>query len=469
MATFRLERVLTDSGWRENVLLRVDAAGFISALDDAGEEDAAEEDASAEVVRGTVIPGLCNAHSHAFQRAMAGLAEWRGPGKECAGDDSFWTWRERMYDLALRLSPDDLRAIATLLYIDMLKAGYTQVCEFHYVHHDETGAPYASPTALSEAIFQAAHESGIGLTHLPTLYQTADFGNVPPSDRQRRFLNTTADFLKLVEALDRLAAGQEQTGVGAAFHSLRAVPPQAMREVLAAVAESGRPLHIHIAEQRREVEACLAATGKRPVEWLLENAPVNERWSAVHATHMTGSETEALAQSGAVAVICPTTEANLGDGLFNLPDYLAAGGRIAIGSDSHVSVSATEELRWLEYGQRLRFEKRNVAASRGDPHTGARLWRLAAQGGALSAGVAVGRIAVGCRADLLVLNDNESGLAGLSGDTLLDAFIFSGKASAIRHVMVAGRWRVRDGWHAGEVTAATVYRHRVRRLLSAGA
>lgn len=457
MATFRLERVLTDSGWRENVRLCVDAAGIITALDDA---DVGDD--TAETVRGTVIPGLCNAHSHAFQRAMAGQAEWRG-----AGEDSFWTWRERMYDLALRIDPDDLRAIATLLYIDMLKAGYTQVCEFHYVHHDETGAPYASPAALSGAIFQAAHEAGIGLTHLPTLYQTADFGSVPPSERQRRFLNTTADFLKLVDGLDSLAAGQEQARVGVAFHSLRAVPPQAMQEVLAAVEKDGRPIHIHIAEQQREVEACLAATGKRPVEWLLENAPVNHRWSLVHATHMTDGETEALARCKAVAVICPTTEANLGDGLFNLPGYLAADGRIAIGSDSHVSVCATEELRWLEYGQRLRFEKRNVAACENDPHTGARLWRLAARGGAQSSGAALGRIAVGCRADLLVLNDNEPGLAGLSGDTLLDAFIFSGKASAIRHVMVAGRWRVQDGWHTGEVAAAAVYRHRVRRLLSA--
>ena len=461
MATFRLERVLTDSGWRENVALRVNDAGIITALDDAGAEDDA-----AEAVRGTAIPALCNAHSHAFQRAMAGQAEWRGTGKESAGEDSFWTWRERMYDLALRIDPDDLRAIATLLYIDMLKAGYTQVCEFHYVHHDESGAAYATPTALSEAIFQAAQEAGIGLTHLPTLYQTADFGSVPPSDRQRRFLNAPADFLKLVDQLDGLARGREQARVGVAFHSLRAVPLPAMQEVLAAVGGSGRPIHIHIAEQRREVEACLAATGRRPVEWLLENAPVDERWSLVHATHMTDSETEALARSKAVAVLCPTTEANLGDGLFNLPPYLAQNGRIAIGSDSHVSVCATEELRWLEYGQRLRFERRNVAASESDPHTGARLWRLAAEGGAQSAGVAMGRIAVGNRADLLVLNDNEPGLAGLRGDAVLDAFIFGCRPGAVRHVMAAGRWQVRDGWHAGEVTAAAIYRHRMRRLLS---
>lgn len=464
MATFRLERVLTDGGWRENVLLRVNDAGIITALDDAGEAAAADER-----VRGAVIPALCNAHSHAFQRAMAGQAEWRGPSKESAGGDSFWTWRERMYDLALRISPDDLRAIAALLYIDMLKAGYTQVCEFHYVHHDERGAACATPTALSEAIFQAAQETGIGLTHLPVLYQTADFGNAPPGERQRRFINTTADFLKLVEALDGLAARQPHANVGVAFHSLRAVPPEAMQDVLAAVKNDARPLHIHIAEQQREVEACLAATNKRPVEWLLENAAVNARWSLVHATHMTAGETEALAASGAVAVLCPTTEANLGDGLFNLPEFLAANGRLAIGSDSHVSVSATEELRWLEYGQRLRFQKRNVAACETDRHTGARLWRLAAEGGAQSAGVAMGRIAVGCRADLLVLDDNAPCLTGLSGDTLLDAFIFAGSPNTIRHVMAAGRWQVREGRHAGEAAAASAYRQTMLRLLSASA
>lgn len=449
MATFRLERVLTESGWRGNVLLRVDDAGFIAALEDAGEDDAAE------VVRGAVVPGLCNAHSHAFQRAMAGQAEWRG-----AEEDSFWTWRERMYDLALRLGPDDLRAIATLLYIDMLKAGYTQVCEFHYVHHDEAGAAYATPTALSDAIFQAAGEAGIGLTHLPVLYQTADFGGVPASERQRRFINSTAEFLKLVERLDGRGT------VGIAFHSLRAVPPEAMRDVLAAVTDS-RPIHIHIAEQQREVEACLAVCGKRPVEWLLENVNVNGRWSLVHATHMTPSETQALARTGAVAVLCPTTEANLGDGLFNLPDYLAANGCIAIGSDSHVSVSATEELRWLEYGQRLKLQKRNVAASPAAPHTGARLWRMAACGGAQAAGVPMGRIAVGQRADLVVLNDQSPLLAGLAGDAPLDAAVFAGGADVIRHVMVAGRWRVRDGRHAVEDSAAARYRQRVRRLLSA--
>lgn len=463
MATFRLERVLTEAGWRENVLLRVDDAGFIVAIEDVGDASASAE---AEVVRGTAVPALCNAHSHAFQRAMAGQAEWRGASQERGGDDSFWTWRERMYDLALRLSPADLRAIAAQLYIEMLKAGFTQVCEFHYVHHAENGAPYASPTALSEAIFEAAAETGIGLTHLPVLYQTADFGNVPASARQRRFLNATADFLKLAERLARLAENHPLANTGLAFHSLRAVPPEAMRDVLAAQREP-RPIHIHISEQRREVEACLAATGQRPVEWLLANAAVDERWSLIHATHMTAGETEALARSGAVAVICPTTEANLGDGLFALPQYLAAGGRIAIGSDSHVSVSATEELRWLEYGQRLMLEKRNVAASEQEPHTGARLWRLAASGGAQSAGVATGRIAVGCRADLLVLDDDAPALFGLSGNTLLDAFIFAGQPNPIRHVMAAGRWRVTNGRHAGEDAAATAYRQTMQRLLSA--
>lgn len=457
MATFRLERALTPEGWRDDVALSVNDAGIITAV-----EPGHAVAASAELVRGAVIPALCNAHSHAFQRAMAGQAEWRGPT-----EDSFWTWRERMYDLALRISPEDLQIIAAQLYVEMLKAGYTQVCEFHYVHHDETGAPYASPTALSEAIFAAARETGIGLTHLPTLYQTADFKSLNGTLRQRRFLNDADAFLELVGRLDTLAEKQNTARMGVAFHSLRAVPPEAMREVLAALGEKpGRPIHIHIAEQQREVDACLAATGQRPVEWLLDNAPVGEGWSLVHATHMTESETTALAKSGAVAVLCPTTEANLGDGLFPLPQYLAASGRIAIGSDSHVSISATEELRWLEYGQRLRLERRNIAASADEPHTGARLWRLAAEGGAQSAGVAMGEIAVGHRADLLVIDGDAPALAGLAGETLMDAFIFAGQPNAIRHVMVAGRWRVRNGWHEGEETCAVRYRQVMRRLLS---
>lgn len=457
MATFRLERVLTPDGWRDDMVLRVDSAGMI-----AGIEPADGRGGDHEIVRGVVIPALVNAHSHAFQRAMAGQAEWRG-----CSEDSFWTWRERMYDLALRLSPNDLHAIAAWLYVEMLKSGYTQVCEFHYVHHDAAGKPYATPAAMSEAIFRAAGEAGIGLTHLPTLYQTADFGNVAPSDHQRRFINATGDFLALVEAADALARGGEHARVGIAFHSLRAVPPEAMREVLAAIAGLARPIHVHVAEQQREVASCLAATGKRPVEWLLENAAVDARWSLVHATHMSEAETVALAQTGAVAVLCPTTEANLGDGLFNLPAYLAAGGRFAIGSDSHVSISPPEELRWLEYGQRLVLQRRNVAASPGDPHTGARLWRLAADGGAQAAGVALGRIAAGCRADLLVLDADAPHLAGLSGETLLDAFVFAGQPNPVRHVMVGGRWRVRDGRHAGEETAADRYRQTMRRLLAA--
>ncbi|MGK2286641.1 formimidoylglutamate deiminase [Pedomonas sp. V897] len=458
MATIRLERVLTPEGWRDDVALTIDSVGMITAIRQADNTSPCDV-----VVRGAAIPGLCNAHSHAFQRAMAGQAEWRG-----AGEDSFWTWRERMYDLALRITPEDLHAIASRLYVEMLKAGYTQVCEFHYVHHAETGAPYAVPTTLSEAIFAAAAETGIGLTHLPTLYQTGDFGGVPAGERQRRFLNTTDGFLRLVEQLDALAQRLAHTRVGVAFHSLRAVPPEALRETLAVLAtRPGRPLHIHIAEQQREVEACRAATGQRPVEWLLANAPVGEGWSLVHATHMSDSETAALAKTGAVAVLCPTTEANLGDGLFPLAPYLAAGGRIAIGSDSHISVSASEELRWLDYGQRLILQKRNVSATPQEPHTGARLWRLAAEGGAQAAGVAMGRIAVGCRADLLVLDLDAPTLTCLTGDTLVDALVFAGQPNPIRHVMVAGQWRVRDGWHPNDAASAVRYRQTLRRLLSA--
>lgn len=455
MATYRFEQLLTADGWRRDVALTVDEAGYITGIEDGAVVRQAEE-----VVRGAALPGLCNAHSHAFQRAMAGQAEWRG-----ASDDSFWTWRERMYDLALRVSPDDLRAIASFLYVDMLKAGYTQVCEFHYLHHDIGGAPYAPPVAMSDAIFDAAHTAGIGLTHLPTLYMTADFGAVPASERQRRFLHTTDAFLNLLQSIDANAVDMPETSVGVAFHSLRAVPPEALRTVLESIGD--RPIHIHVAEQQREVEACLASTGLRPVEWLLRNAPVGPAWNLVHATHLSDGETAELAATGAVAVLCPTTEANLGDGIFPLAPYLAAGGNISIGSDSHVSVSAIEELRWLEYGQRLKHEKRNVAASPDDPHTGARLWRLAAAGGGQSAGVAMGALAVGQRADLVVIDSDSPLFVGLQDDSLLDAAVFAGNPAMIRHVMVAGHWRVREGWHPAQADVEHGYRQAMLRLLSA--
>jgi formimidoylglutamate deiminase len=358
-----------------------------------------------------------------------------------------------------------VRAIAAQLYVEMLKAGYTAVGEFHYLHHDPDGRPYADRAAMSEAVVAAAGAAGIGLTHLPTLYQGGGFGDRPPGPAQRRFVTDTDDFLRLVEEVANRHADDRNFRIGIALHSLRAVAPDPLRAAVATMRalDARAPVHIHAAEQVKEVEDCLAWCGARPVEWLLANAPVDERWCLVHATHMTETEIQDLAASGAVAGLCPTTEANLGDGLFPLRAYLGAGGKFGIGSDSHVSVSPVEELRWLEYGQRLTSLRRNIAAEIGGS-TGARLYRLALTGGAQALGRPIGAIAPGHRADLIMLDPEHPILAGRDGDAALDSFVFSGNASPIRHVMVGGRWLVRDGRHPHEDRIAAAYRAAVRRL-----
>lgn len=404
-----------------------------------------------------VLPGMPNLHSHAFQRAMAGLAERQG---SAAGDDSFWTWRETMYAFAGSINPDDLQAIATQLYVEMLKAGYTQVCEFHYLHHRPDGRPYDDPAAMSLALIEAARDAGIGLTLLPTLYMSGGFDGRALSDRQRRFGHDVEDYVHLVERLRALESPTLRVGI--ALHSLRAIPEDALRAVLASeVAQSG-PIHIHIAEQLGEVQDCLALRNARPVEWLLDNARVDARWCLVHATHLTGVETRELAASGAVAGLCPTTEANLGDGLFPLKPYLDAGGATGIGSDSHISVSPVEELRWLEYGQRLVTRHRNVAARGGS--VGERLWSAALAGGAQASGAAIGAVQRGHRADLLVLDDASPLLAARDSSSVIDSFVFAGNTPLVRDVMAAGQWVVRNHRHRDEERIAARYRTIVERL-----
>ncbi|HEY6985121.1 MAG TPA: formimidoylglutamate deiminase, partial [Rhodanobacteraceae bacterium] len=350
-----------------------------------------------------VLPGMPNLHSHAFQRAMAGLSE-----RQSNPDDSFWTWREVMYAFAGRIGPDELRAIAAQLYVEMLKAGYTQVCEFHYLHHQPDGSPYADPAAMSLALIEAAHETGIGLTLLPTLYMTGGFDGRPLSERQRRFRFDVDGYLRLLERLRALESARLRVGI--ALHSLRAVPEAAMRSVLESGLARDCPIHIHVAEQIGEVQDCLAIRNARPVDWLLDHAPVDARWCLVHATHLADAEMRRLAASGAVVGLCPTTEANLGDGLFPLKSFLEAGGRIGIGSDSHISVSAVEELRWLEYGQRLLTRHRNIAVSELTDSVGETLWGDALYGGALASGATLGALDAGdadapaARADLCVLH-----------------------------------------------------------------
>ncbi|WP_250627918.1 formimidoylglutamate deiminase [Pinirhizobacter soli] len=403
-----------------------------------------------------VLPGMPNLHSHAFQRAMAGMAERRGPG-----DDSFWTWREAMYGFAQRIGPDDLKAIAAQLYVEMLKAGYTHVCEFHYLHHQPDGSPWPDPGAMSHAIAEAAEEAGIGLTLLPVLYMTGGFDGRPLGERQRRFGHTVDAYLRLVDSL-RAGDGECKT-TGVALHSLRAVQPDAIHAVLGAIARD-MPVHIHIAEQVPEVDECLAVRGCRPVQWLLDNVQVDARWCLVHATHLDAGETRGLAQSGAVVGLCPTTEANLGDGLFPLASFIDQGGVLGIGSDSHISVSPVEELRWLEYGQRLVARQRNVAARHAGQSVGESLFARSLAGGAAASGTAIGTIATGARADLVVLDDASPVLAARDAGEAMDSFIFSGNVPLVRDVMVGGRWVVRGGQHVDQSRIADRYRRTVERL-----
>ena len=458
MRTYFAEHAWLPHGWSTDVRLDT-AQGTLRYV----QEDAARD--GAEYLGRYVLPGMPNLHSHAFQRAMAGLAE-----RQTHAEDSFWTWRETMYAFAGRVGPDELRAIAAQLYVEMLKAGYTQVCEFHYLHLQPDGRPYADATAMSHALIEAARESGIGLTLLPTLYLTGGFDGRPLSERQRRFGLEIDAYLHLVEKLRKMENSTLRVGI--ALHSLRAVPEAALHEVL----DSGlaaAPVHIHVAEQIGEVQDCLQLRDARPVEWLLDHAPVDTRWCLVHATHLSEQETRRLAESGAVAGLCPSTEANLGDGVFPLRAYLDAGGALGIGSDSHISVSPVEELRWLEYGQRLATRRRTIAVADATPSVGESLWGDALYGGAQASGVDIGALEGGDgeqapRADLLVLDHDAPLLAARDSASVLDTFLFAGNANLVRQVMVNGETVVRDFRHRDEERIASRYREVVQRLASDG-
>jgi len=435
---------LLADGWADDVLIEWSEAGVVTAV-------TAGATATAAVARAhLVIPGMVNLHSHAFQRAMAGLAETASENST----DSFWTWRELMYRFAGRITPDQLEAVAAQLYIDCLRHGFTSVCEFHYLHRAPGGALYARPAEMAERVAMAARATGIGLTMLPVLYSHGGFGDQPLGQRQQRFSTDVDMVLGMVDALAPLRGGQFE--VGAAPHSLRAASLAQIGE-LASAMPAGRPLHIHIAEQQAEVDACLAQLGQRPVAALMAGVAIDRRWCLVHATHLDEAETAALAASGAVAGLCPTTEANLGDGLFPLPEYLAGGGRFGIGSDSHVGHSPVEELRWLEYGQRLRGQRRNIAVDGAERRVGDFLWQAALQGGAQASGRPVGAIAAGRRADLLVLDDAHPNLAGAATGEVLGRFIFAGNDNLVRDVFVGGRRVVEQGRHAQQDAIARRY------------
>lgn len=443
------------SGWAQNVLITVNPAGWITEI------QSEQKCGTAIALNGPVLPGMSNLHSHAFQRAMAGLAE-RSTGEK----DSFWTWRETMYRFLSKLTPEDQQAIATQLYVEMLKAGFTAVGEFHYLHHQSDGTPYEDQALTSRHIIRAAEDAGISITHLPVLYAYSGFNGQKPTDHQQRFINNETQILEIISTLTTAYKNNPQVNIGLAFHSLRAVSPKMLNQVTQAMQtiDPQTPIHIHIAEQMQEVNDCLAWSKKRPVEWLLDNVEVDSHWCLVHATQMTENETRRLANSGAIAGLCPTTEANLGDGLFNLADYLLAHGRFGIGSDSNISVSVIEELRLLEYGQRLLHQQRAVTQQPAQPSVGAALYRLAIAGGAQALGRATGGLEVGKRADFIALDPQTPILLGKHDDLIFDAMIFAGNVNPIRHVIVGGKQVVKDFQHLTQEKIFEDYKRTIEKL-----
>ncbi len=450
--TIWFESALLQAGWARNVRLTL-SNGVIARV----ETDVAR--AKGEDAFGPVLPGLPNLHSHAFQRGMAGLAEARGPSA-----DSFWTWREVMYRFTERLRPGDLQAIAAQAYLEMLESGFTRVGEFHYLHHDQGGERFANPAEMAVAIAAAAADTGIGLTLLPVFYAHSGFGGAPPTAGQARFINDLDSFARLLDESRAAVAPLPGAVVGLAPHSLRAVTPE---ELAALVGLAGDlPMHIHIAEQTKEVDDCLAWSGARPVEWLLANAPVGANWCLVHATHMTPAETGALARRGAVAGLCPITEANLGDGLFPAVEYADAGGRFGIGSDSNVMIDASEELRLLEYGQRLARRTRNVLAREAGRSTGADLHRAAAAGGAQALGLPAAVLAEGAPADFVSLDRAHPALIARAGDAILDSLVFAGRRDMVDGVWRAGAKLVTNGRHHRRAEIAARYRQALEYVLA---
>ena len=438
-------------GWARDVEIEIAADGGIVAVTPESESDAAERAA------GPVVPGMPNVHSHAFQRALAGRT-----GLATGGGDSFWTWRRAMYAFLERMDADALEAVAAQAYVEMLKAGYTAVAEFHYVHHDPAGRPYADPAELARRMLVAAAEAGIALTLLPVFYAHGGFGGTPPAAEQRRFVHTVDTYARLLAALSADVAARRCT-IGVAPHSLRAVAPGELSDVIA-LSPPGAPIHIHAAEQTKEVDDCVAWSGARPLEWLLDHARVDGRWCIVHATHLSAAETVRFAASEAVAGLAPTTEADLGDGTFPARAFVGAGGRFAVGSDSNTIVDPFAELRQLEWSQRLALLARNVLARDGVA-VGEAIYAHAAAGGAQALGQPVGAIAPGLRADLVVLDAAHPAFASVPAEGCLEAAIFGPCPRPVRDVMARGRWVVRDGRHPREDGILARYRSAVARTL----
>jgi formimidoylglutamate deiminase len=444
MTAIHAKSALTPTGWRRDVRLVI-AGGRIASVDSSAPPGDGDERVD------VLIPGMSNVHSHAFQRGMAGLAEIGGPAH-----DNFWSWRTAMYRFALAMSPMDVQAVAAMVYVEMLEAGFTRVGEFHYLHHDRDGRPYGNTAEMAGRIAEAAGECGIGLTLLPCFYAHAGFGGTPPVEGQRRFVCDPGQFAAIVDGCRSVVKSLPGAVVGIAPHSLRAVTPE---ELSAVVSLSTGPIHIHAAEQLKEVQDCIAWSGARPVQWLLDHADVNDRWCVIHATHMTEDETRRLASTGAIAGLCPITEANLGDGTFSAAEFSQAGGRFGIGSDSNVLIGVTDELRQLEYAQRLHRGLRNVISAPGHS-TGRTLFDRAVAGGGASVGWSSG-LSVGSPADFVSLAAGN--VPHLDGDGILDAWIFT-RDVKLDQAWVAGERVVTGGLHRRRRAVRDAFRQVVGRL-----
>ena len=452
MAVLFFRHALLPDGWARNLRMLTEAGTIVSLEPDASPMPGDERHELG-------LPGMPNLHSHAFQRAMAGLTQVRGPAS-----DNFWTWRDVMYRFVGVLGPEDVQAIAAQLFVEMLESGFTRVGEFHYLHHDPAGAPYANLGEMAERIAAAAQDTQIGLTLLPAFYAHSGFGGREPEPGQRRFVNDVDRFKRLMEASRAAVAGIDGAVIGVAPHSLRAVTPEELARVVPMA--DGGPVHIHVAEQTREVDDCLAWSGARPLSWLLDNAAVDHRWCIVHATHATPVEIDRMARRGAVAGLCPVTEADLGDGTFAAPEFIAAGGRYGVGSDSNVRVGVADELRQLEYSQRLSRRERNVVALTEGRSTGRALYDGACRGGSQALGSVAAGLAAGAEADIVSLDISHEAFAGRSGDAVLDAWIFSAPADVVDCVWRRGRKVVAGGRHTDHDAVAARFRRTMERLLA---
>ncbi|QUX93235.1 formimidoylglutamate deiminase [Marinomonas sp. A3A] len=446
------QRALLSSGWAKDVLFSVQNGQFHSFSADS------VPTTDCHVLSGPVLPTLANVHSHAFQRVMAGAAE-----VSLNPNDSFWSWRDLMYKIVQKLTPDDAHIIAKQLYIDMLKAGYTQVGEFHYLHHDVGGKHYGQLGEMSNQIIAAADESGLGLTLLPVLYSHSGFGGQAPNAGQARFINSTDSYLALHQACDKALANHPRHKLGICFHSLRAVTKPQIETVLSALKQDV-PIHIHIAEQQKEVQDSLAFSGQRPVEWLHNEVGLNGRWCLVHATHLTDTERQAIASNQAVAGLCPTTEANLGDGIFPGVAFEQDGGRWGIGSDSHVSLSIVEELRTYEYGQRLRDQQRNRLYRADQTSIGDNLYQQALLGGNQACDVSLGLIQ-GNRADFIVLDESHPFIAASEAKDLLNRWLFATNENLVKDVFVAGKHTIKDFHHQHEDSSRLAFTQVIKKAM----